>query len=117
MIDTDQILIEYEQYEKGRRLKQIVSHPEWSTVMQVLKDYRDKAKDDLIDLQPGDPTVPTAHAAVSAINQVVGFFEQDINNAIETATNPSSELVDFLTRARENMDVLKQQQEAPNARL
>jgi hypothetical protein len=109
VIDTDQVLIEYEQYEKGRKLRSLVGQPGWETVLQVLRDYRDKAKDDLIDLQPGDPTVPTAHAAASAVSQVVNYFEQDINNAIEIASHPSPELVEFITQTRDNLDVLKHQ--------
>ena len=98
---------ELDLYEKGRMLRTIVSTPAWKLVIQALEDYRDKADQDLRDLPPGDPTVPTAHAAVSALDSVVAHFQQDINHAVDFAAKPSQEVSNYLKGAGRVLDVSK----------
>lgn len=92
-------------YEKGRALRIVTTHPGWETVIQVLRDYRDKAVQALVDLPPGDPTVPTVHAAASALDDQFVKFQQDINSAIEAANHPSEEVVSWLSGAYKAADV------------
>jgi hypothetical protein len=92
-------------YEKGRALRIVTTHPGWETVIQVLRDYRDKAVQALVDLPPGDPTVPTVHAAASALDDQFVKFQQDISAAIEAAANPSEEVVAWLSGAYKAADV------------
>jgi hypothetical protein len=92
-------------YEKGRALRIVTTHPGWETVIQVLRDYRDKAVQALVDLPPGDPTVPTVHAAASALDDQFVKFQQDINSAIEAANHPSEEVAAWLSGAYKAADV------------
>lgn len=116
MVEFDQIENEFDLYERGRMLKQIVMSPAWSTVVEVLRDYRDKAVQELVNLAPGDPTVPTAHAAASALDDQFNKFQQDIQNAVDTAAKPSDELREYLLTARKSLDV-KQVMEAQSPGL
>lgn len=103
--DYDQLEQQLELYEKGRRLKLLVNSPEWEIVVQTLQDYRDKARDALIALPPGDPNVSQAHAAASATNDVFNYFQQDIANAVNAATKPSEELKAYIFGVRKSLDV------------
>lgn len=104
----EQVEQELEAYEKGRQLKTLVHTPGWEIVVDMLKSYRDKAFDQLTSLIPGDPSVPTAHAAASALKQQFEYFMADLDNAIKVASNPSEELRNSLMEYRESVDVLKQ---------
>jgi hypothetical protein len=90
--DLAQIENQLDLYEKGRKLRKFVLDPDWDIVMQILQDYRDKARDQLIALPPGDPNVSQAHAAASATNDVFTLFQQDIKAAVDFANRPPEEL-------------------------
>ena len=79
-------------YEKGRKLRKFVLDPDWEIVIQVLQDYRDKYRDALVSLAPGDPQVPLAHAAASASNDIFEYFTKSINNAVDFSNEPPKEL-------------------------
>jgi hypothetical protein len=64
--------------------------------MQVLIDYRDKYRDALVALAPGDKQVPLAHAAASASNDIFDYFQKSINDAVDFANQPPSELRDHI---------------------
>lgn len=106
-IDLDALDIDLALYDKGRQLRVIVNTPAWETVIQTLEDYRDKAARQLIDLAPGDPVVPTVHAAASALDDLVAKFKQDIASALQAAAQPSDEVKEYLFGAREHLDVQK----------
>jgi len=103
--DYDNLAQQFDVYEKGRRLRMLVHSPEWEIVVQVLQDYRDKARDALIYLPPGDPNAMLAHAAASATNDVFERFQEDIKNAVYAAEHPSDELRDYIFGVRKDMDV------------
>ena len=79
-------------YEKGRKLRKFVLDPDWGIVIQVLRDYRDKYRDALVALAPGDPQVPLAHAAASASNDIFTYFQTSINGAVDFVNNPPDEV-------------------------
>ncbi len=79
-------------YDKGRRLRKFVLDPDWELVVQVLQDYRDKYRDALVALAPGDEQVPLAHAAASASNDIFEYFTKSINDAVDFANKPPEEL-------------------------
>jgi hypothetical protein len=103
--DLAQLEAQLDLYEKGRRLRTLVHSPEWEIVTQTLQDYRDKARDALIALPPGDPSVLQAHAAASATNDVFTMFQQDINSAVDFAVNPPEELRNHIFGIRKALDV------------
>lgn len=94
--DPEQDAIQLENYldlyEKGRKLRKFVLDPDWELVTQVLQDYRDKYRDALVALAPGDPQVPLAHAAASASNDLFEYFTKSINDAVDFANKPPEEL-------------------------
>lgn len=98
---------ELELYELGRQLRLVVISPAWEILIDVLNQYREKAKDELMSLAPGDPTVPTVHAASSAVWDVVEKFQQDVMSAVDFAANPSREVVDYLNGTLDANDVAK----------
>ena len=109
--DPDISLEQYEQqldlYEKGRILSRFVHDPNWEVVLQVLLDYRDKYRDALVALPPGDPRVPLAHAAASSSNDIVNLFQGDISRAIDFAQHPPAEFVNKMRGVRDALDVAK----------
>lgn len=108
-LDYSQVENEFEVYQQGRMLRTVVHTPAWEIVIDTLKSYRDKAIADLMALAPGDPNVPTAHAAAAALDDQFGKFQQDIANAVRMADQPSLELVDYLNGVVKNSDVLRAQ--------
>ena len=102
--DLSQIEIDLEVYEKGRQLQAVVNTPGWEIALDTLRAYRDKTSEDLLDLPIGDPSVLLAHAAQSALRQMFRNFEQDIANAIRTASKPPEELRDYLYDVKKNSD-------------
>ena len=98
--DPEQDLIQLENqldlYDKGRKLRKFVLDPDWEIVVQVLKDYRDKYRDALVALAPGDEQVPLAHAAASASNDIFDYFQKSINDAVDFANQPPNELRDHI---------------------
>ena len=103
--DYDELDRQFDVYEKGRRLRMLVHSPEWEIVVQVLQDYRDKARDAVIALPPGHEGVMLAHAAASATNDVFERFQEDIKNAVYAAEHPTDELRDYIFGVRKDMDV------------
>lgn len=90
--DAIQLENQLDLYEKGRKLRKFVLDPDWEIVIQVLQDYRDKYRDALVSLAPGDPQVPLAHAAASASNDIFEYFTKSINDAVDFSNKPPGEL-------------------------
>lgn len=90
--DAIQLENQLDLYEKGRKLRKFVMDPDWELVVQILRDYSDKANDELTDLPPGHPKIMEAHAAASATKQVFHRFQEDINTAVDFANKPPEEL-------------------------
>jgi hypothetical protein len=94
--DPEQDLIQLENqldlYDKGRKLRKFVLDPDWEIVVQVLKDYKDKYRDALVALAPGDDQVPLAHAAASASNDIFDYFQKSINDAVDFANQPPDDI-------------------------
>lgn len=106
-MDQEELDRELAVYEKGRQLRAIVNTPAWEIVIDTLKAYRDEATERLLGLAPGDPVVPTAHAAASALVDQFSKFEQDIKNAVDFAAKPPEDFTDYLLEVRDKSDVLK----------
>lgn len=106
-VDSEMLRQDLELYERGRRLRVIYNTPVWDILIDTLKAYVDGTLDQLGKLPPGDPTVPTAHAAWSALNQVYTNFQNDVQNAVDLAAHPPQHVTDFLSGALESQDVLK----------
>lgn len=106
--DPEQDLIQLENgldlYEKGRKLRKFVLDPDWELVVQVLRDYRDKYRDALVALPPGDNQVPLAHAASSASNDLFEYFQQSINAAVDYANKPPEELKNHIHGIRKAVE-------------
>jgi len=101
-------------FEKGRALSRFVNDHNWSTVVQVLQDYRDAARDALIALPPGDPNVLLAHAAASATNEVFRLFQEDIERIVDFAQHPPPEFVSRMRGVRDSLDVAKAMEQQGN---
>jgi hypothetical protein len=91
-MDSGRVLTEDEQIEiaewrKGFELRTVVQSDAWEILKDTLKDYVDKADFALRQLAPGDPAVPTAHAALSALDQMYRYFIYDIEAAVEKSHN------------------------------
>lgn len=82
---TEEDRYELEMWENGRELQSIVNTRGWDIVLATLETYVAKANADLIGMAPGSPDVVTAHAAVSAANDLVNKFKQDIHAAVEAS--------------------------------
>ena len=106
-ISLEQFEQQLEVFEKGRALARFVNDVNWETVLQVLQDYRDNARDALIALPPGDPQVPLAHAAASATHEVFRNFQEDISRAVDFAQNPPAEFKQRMLGVRDSLDVAK----------
>lgn len=94
-------------YDLGRKLQRM-SPDLWEIILDTFASIRDTAQDDVFALPPGDPTVPTAHAAASALTQAYRSFKKGIEDAIEFAAKPSEELRAYLKQAVEAADVVRQ---------
>jgi len=106
-LDQNDIDRDLSLYDMGRSLRAVVHTPGWEIVLDTLKSYKDQAVEDLVALAPGDPTVPTVHAAASALSDQFSKFQQDIDRAIEFAANPPEALQEYLVGVRDDSDVLK----------
>jgi hypothetical protein len=106
-IDFEDLQNQADLYEKGRMLSTVVRTPVWELIIQILKDYKDGAENQCLDLPPGDTTVPCAHAAASALRDQFIKFQQDVERAVEAAAKPSPELRAYLTGALAAADVGK----------
>lgn len=78
---TEDEALEIEQWKRGMELRSVVSTDAWQVLKDTLSDYVDKADRELRQMLPGDPNVPTAHAALSALDQMVKVFVQDVETA------------------------------------
>jgi hypothetical protein len=76
---------ELEQWKMGNKLRSIVGTEGWELAIDMLKQYEEKAKAELFSLAPGDPNVPTVHAAASALVQCNRLFLEDVAAAIESS--------------------------------
>jgi len=103
----EDIEAELDLYEKGRKLLRVTQSDAWEIIVETLKDYRDKTVQDLINLDPGDPSVPAAHAAASALDQLFYNFQQDVQKCVTVAAKPSQELSLYLSGALNALDVAK----------
>ena len=70
-------------WRRGCALRSLVKSPEWEILCDTLKSYADSAELDLFRLPPGDPAVPTAHAAWSALKQVAFKFKANVEKCVE----------------------------------
>ncbi len=114
MVFDENIEREVAAYEKGRQLRTIMNSPGWEVLLDTLKAYRDEAADRLLDMDPGDPNVLTAHAAASALRQQFAFLQADLDNAVKVASSPSPELTQYLVEYRDSLDILKQMETTQN---
>lgn len=98
----DQLL---EAFEFGRKMRPIVISPSWVDLVQFVQDYVNKI--DLVyrRLEPGDPAVVGAHAAVHALDEFADKFKTDLEQAVYFADHPPPELMSELRAVREASDV------------
>jgi hypothetical protein len=79
---TEEDKEELKLWDRGRVLGQIVHTDAWAILLDTIKVKVDRAVATLLDLPPGHPDVPTAHAAASALTQFSIQIQQDVNDAI-----------------------------------
>lgn len=80
---TEEETAEIQGWELGSALSQLVESPGWPVALKMLSDYANKAMDDLLRLAPGDPAVPQAHAAASALRGLYTNFIHDVDAAVQ----------------------------------
>lgn len=95
-------------YERGRVLRTIPSDA-WQIVKDTIHSYTEDLDQQVRRTQPGHPGVIAGQAALYAMSSFEEFFLQDTEAAMEFAVRPSPELNQYLTSARESLDVLKAQ--------
>jgi hypothetical protein len=78
-------IAEIEQWKRGQKLRGVVNSEEWQILLDTLQRYADSSVETLLGLPPGDPSVPTAHAAASALVQQRRLFEEDVNAAVQAS--------------------------------
>lgn len=78
-------LLEIEQWQRGRELRNVVNTEAWQIITDTLKRYSDVAVEELLRIAPGDPAVPTAHAAASALVQQYKSFMEDVTVAVQSS--------------------------------
>ena len=105
MVDYDQIEDELDLYERGRLLKTTIHTVGWPEVLEVVKSYLDDMDAQLKAIPVGDPSIIAAHAGVHVMSKFYQFFQEDIDNAIKMADNPSPELLEYIASARRKFDV------------
>lgn len=81
-MDVEDLKQGLEIWQNGRELRTVYGTPAWEILCNSLDSYAAKANQDLMRLDVGDPTVPTAHAAASAAAQIVRMFKEDVANAV-----------------------------------
>jgi len=107
MVDFETVENDLRVYDLGRKLQRM--SPElWEIILDTLASIRDTAQDDVFELSPGDPIVPTAHAAASALTQAYRVFKEGIEKAIEFSVHPSEELKAYQKQVIETADVVRQ---------
>lgn len=79
---TEGEIAEVEQWQRGTKLRNLVNTEEWQIILDTLHSYVLAANADLMKLQVGDPTVLTAHAAASGVEQLYHLFKHDIEAAV-----------------------------------
>lgn len=80
---TEDEQIEIEQWTNGKELEHLASLPGWQIIRNMLASYANDATASLLKLAPGDPAVPTAHAAWKTAQDIRDFFDMDVRRAIE----------------------------------
>ena len=96
---------ELEFFEFGRKMRPIVISPSWPDLVQFVQEYVDKLDKLYRRLEPGDPAVLGAHAAVHALDEFADKFKSNLEEAVEFADRPSPELMSELRRVRDASDV------------
>lgn len=94
-------------YEMGRKWKAIYHSPAWELILQTMQSYVDDADYQVRKLPPGHVNVVPAHAALSALNDMVEKFELDVKSWVEFSDEPSPEFTEYLLGVRNSSDVLK----------
>jgi len=82
---SEEQLYEIEMWKRGMELRSIVGTEVWEILLGTLRQYVDKADEELRALPPGHPSVVTAHAALSALDQGFKLFKEDIEAAVEAS--------------------------------
>ena len=91
--------------EFGRKMRPIVISPSWPDLVQFVKDYVDKIDVHYRRLEPGDPGVVGAHAALHALDEFADKCQVDLEAAVSFADNPPPELLSELRAVRDASDV------------
>jgi hypothetical protein len=105
--DYSQTEKDVELYEKGRALRPVVGTEAWNILLDTLKAYKDKTEEELWALPIGDPNIPTAFAAASALRQQFTFFQEDVQRAVNFAANPTQEVTDYIYGVLRQSDVMR----------
>jgi hypothetical protein len=72
-----------ELWRKGRDIATLVSHPGWSTVLEMLQDYSKSALKQLLETEPGNnEQVVAAQAVAYAVNKLYINFCADVQAAV-----------------------------------
>lgn len=80
-------ILDLEAYQRGSELRSIVNTPGFEIILNAFKSYEEQAVRLLLSIPPGDKDrVIAAQAAASAIAQVNANFKQDVQTAIEAAS-------------------------------
>lgn len=94
-------------YEFGRKVRGIVVSPHWPDLLEVIDSYVMDMDHQVRNLVPGDPTVIASQAALYALNQFAVKFKQDMEGAVNFASNPPEEFVQAMMGVVEASDVAK----------
>lgn len=85
---------EIAQFERGRLLAPLVNFPGWEIAMATLESFATDTNETLMSMTPGDPAVPTAHAAAHAARQVYDKFRRAINDAVDASHQTPSAMIE-----------------------
>lgn len=96
---------ELEAFEFGRKMRPIVISPSWPDLVEFINAYVETIDRNYRLLEPGDPGVVGAHAAVHALDEFARKFQEDLEAAVAFADKPSPELLRELRAVRDASDV------------
>lgn len=91
---TEEEQAEIDLWNKGKALAQVVNFPGWEVAMATLESFAQDTSETVLDMTPGDPAVPTAHAAAYAARQIAFKFKQSIQNAIDASHQTPSAMIE-----------------------
>lgn len=75
-----------DQWQNGQSLADMIQHPGWEVIVNMLKSYRDEALFRLAATDPGNiDEVRTNHAVFYSAERILNNFQQDVNRAIEAS--------------------------------